>query len=128
MSGVQNYRSGRTELVGRRRLKLSLIESTVDWIEGSKNPETCALCARKFGCYFGSRVSVSLPSQYQFPALDSILGIMISWGAKFHVLIPTTVRRRKDLLYPFVELIGKRYQVLGGIELRMLQFGWLRVE
>ena len=115
-SGVQGYQGIRTELVGRRCIKLTLIESTVDWIEGSKNVETCALCARKLWCQFVSRVSVSLPGQCQPPALDSTVGIVISQGAKFDVLILMTIRRRKDLLYPFVKFLGKRCQVLGGIE------------
>ena len=41
--------STRTELTRRRCLKLSMTESTIDWIEGSKNLETCALGAGKFG-------------------------------------------------------------------------------
>ena len=109
--------------MGRRRLKLSLIESTVDWIEGSKNPETCALCARSSGYQFVSKVSVSLPGQCQLPALDSTPGIVISRGAKFDVLIPMTIQSRKDLLHPFVELLRKRCQVLSGVEFRILQFG-----
>ena len=45
-------------LVGSRWVKLSLIESTVDWIEGSKNSETSALCTKKFGCQFMNSVGV----------------------------------------------------------------------
>ena len=53
----------RTELVGRRRLKLSLMESTVDWIDGSKNPETSTLYARMSQRQFTHRLSASVPSQ-----------------------------------------------------------------
>ena len=34
----------RTEFMERISVKFSLIESTVDRIEGSKNPATCFLC------------------------------------------------------------------------------------
>ena len=47
-SGVQQYSRTRTEFVGSRSVKLSLMESTVDWIDGSKNSETSALCTRRF--------------------------------------------------------------------------------
>jgi len=114
--------------MGRRFLKLSLTESTVDWIEGSKNPETCALCARKFGCQLVGGVSVSVPGQCQPPSLDSTLSIMVSGGAEFDVLIRTTIRHRKDPLYPFVKPLGKRFQVFGGFEFGRLQFVWLRIE
>ena len=70
----------------RRSLKLSLTESTVDRIEGSKNPETCVLCAGEYGRQFVNGVKVSLPSERQPPGLDSILGIIISKGAKFDIL------------------------------------------
>ena len=38
-----------TEFGVRCCLKLSLIVSTVDWIEGSKNAETCALYGSRLG-------------------------------------------------------------------------------
>ena len=46
-SGGQN---ARTELVARRWLKLSLIEFTVDWIEGPKNSAICVLNVQKVRC------------------------------------------------------------------------------
>jgi hypothetical protein len=73
--------------VGRRRLKLPLIVFAVDRIEGSKNPETCALYARMSRRRFINRVNVGLPSERQLPAPDSTAGIIVSWGAKFDVLI-----------------------------------------
>ena len=39
--GISN---SRTEFMERISVKFSLTESTVDWIEGSKNPATCFLC------------------------------------------------------------------------------------
>ena len=62
-SGVQEYSRTRTEFVGSRSVKLSLMESTVDWIEGSKNVETCALYARMSQYQFINKVGVNLPSQ-----------------------------------------------------------------
>ena len=57
MSGVQEYSRTRTEFVGSRSVKLSLMESTVDWIDGSKNSETSALCTRRFWSRFTDSVS-----------------------------------------------------------------------
>ena len=51
----------RTEPRARRRLKSSLIDSTVVRMEGSKNPATCALCARRFRCRFFNIMSTVLP-------------------------------------------------------------------
>ena len=118
---VQEYQRTRTELVGRRRLKLSLIESTVDWIEGSKNTETCALYARKFQHRHIVGASVSLPSQRQPPGPDSIFGIIVSRGAKFDILVRITVRSRKDLFHPLVKLLGKSCEVARGVEFGVLQ-------
>ena len=59
----------RTEVMERRRLKLSLMESTMDWIEGSKNVETCALCARMSWRKFINRVVWVYPVNINFPAL-----------------------------------------------------------
>jgi len=114
--------------MGRRRLKLFLIESTVDWIEGSKNLETCALDARKFGCKFGNRMGINLPGQCQPPGLDSTVGIVVSWGAKLDIMIRLTVRSRKGLLNTVIKPQGKRCQVIGGVEFGILQLGWLWVE
>ena len=80
-------RSIRTDFVGRRRLKLSLIVSTVDRIEGSKDAATCALYAKMSRRGFINRVNVSLPSQRYFPGLDSVVGIIVSRRTKFDVLI-----------------------------------------
>ena len=126
-SSIHEYQSVRTELMGRRRLKLSLIESTVDWIEGSKNPETCALCARMSRRKFVQKVSANLPSQCQLSGLDSTAGIIISRRAKLDILVRMAIRNRKDLLYPSVKLLGKCCQVLGGVEFRILQLLWLRL-
>ena len=115
----------RTDLVGRRCLKLSLIEFTVDWIEGSKNSETCALRARMSRSRFINKVSVNLPSQRYPPGLDSVVEIVVSRRTKFDVLICTATRGRKDLLHPFVELLGERCQVLGVVEFRIRQLLWL---
>ena len=92
-----------------------------------KNSETSALCTSKFGCQIISSVSLDLPSQSQPPGPDSAAGITISRGAKFDVLICVAIRHRKDLLHPFIEPLGKRFQVLGGVEFRMFQFLWLRL-
>ena len=51
----------RTEPRARRRLKSSLIDVTMDRMEGSKNSATCALCARRFRCRFVNRISTGLP-------------------------------------------------------------------
>ena len=69
---------------------------------------------------FINRVSVSLPGQRYSPSLDSIVGVIVSRRAKFDVLIRTTIRNRKDLLRPFVELLGKRRQVFGSVEFGIL--------
>ena len=103
------------------------MESTVVWIEGSKNAETCALYAREFGCGFADIMSVSLPCQRQLSGLDSALGIVISWGAEFDELILMAIRSRKDLLQPFVELLGKFCNIVGGVEFGVLQLLWLWV-
>jgi len=114
--------------MGSRRLKLSLTESMVDWIEGSKDLETCALNARKFGCGFINRTSASLPGQRQPPEPNSTVGIIVSRGAKFDIVIRTTIRSREGLLDTFVEPLGKRCQVFGGVEFGILELFWLRVE
>jgi len=121
-------RSIRTDFVGSRRLKLSLIVSTVDRIEGSKDAATCALYAKMSRRRFINRVSMSLPSQSYFPGLDSVVGIIVSRRAKFNVLICMAIRSRKDLLHPFVELPGKSCQVLRGVEFGIFQLLWLWVE
>jgi len=105
--------------VGSRRLKLSLIQSTVDWIEGSKHSETCALYARMSQRQFINRVSMSSPSQSYPPGLDSVVGIIVSRKSKFDVLICTAIRSREDPLHPFVELLGERCQVLRVVEFRV---------
>ena len=108
-------------MIGRRRLKLSLMESTVVWTEGSKNAETCALYTRKFECGFTDVVNVSSPSQRQLPGLDSTLGIIISWGAEFDELIFMAIRSRKNHLQPFVKLLGKFCNIVGGVEFGVFQ-------
>ena len=80
--------------------------STMDWIEGSKNSETCGLYARKFRCQFSNEMSASLPGQRQPPGLYSILGIIIPGRAKFDVL--SCLVTRKDPLDSFIEFLGKR--------------------
>ena len=79
---------------------------TVDWIEGSKKPETSVLYACGFGWQFISRVNKSLPSQRQPPGLDSARRVIIPRGAKLDVLSHLVIR--EDSLYPFIELLGKR--------------------
>ena len=69
---------------------------------------------------FVHSVSASLPSKRQLPAIDPIGGIMVFRGAKFDVLIRTTIRNRKHLLYLFVELPGKRFQFPGVVESGLL--------
>ena len=49
-----------------------------------------------------------LPCQHQLPGSDPIVGIIVSRGAKFDVLVRMTIRNRKDLFYAFVEFLGKR--------------------
>ena len=70
-------------------------------------------------CQIIHKVSTNPPSQRQLPATDSVVGIVVSRGAKFDVLIPTTVR--KDLLHPFVERLGKRFQVFVVVEFGISQ-------
>jgi hypothetical protein len=113
---VQGYQSGRTELLGRRRLKLSLMESAVDWIEGSKNFATSALYTGVCGRRRIGGASVSLPCQRQPSSPDPIVGIIVSWGTKSDVLVRGAVRNRKDLLHPLVEPLGKRREVFWGVE------------
>jgi len=69
---------------------------------------------------FVNGVGASLPSQRQPPSPDSVVWIVVSRGAKLDILIRDVVRHRKDLLYTFVELLGKRFQVLRGIEFGIL--------
>ena len=71
---------------------------------------------------------MNLPSQRQPPGFDSAVRVIISRGAKFNELIRQGIRARKDLLYAFVELLGKRCQIFGGVEFGILQLVWLRVE
>ena len=72
------------------------MQSTVDWIEGSKNPETCELYEWEFGCKFVNRVSENLPSQHELPGLDSILGVVIPRRTKLDILSRLIIR--KDFL------------------------------
>ena len=104
------------------------MESTVVWIEGSKSAETCALYARMFRHQFINTVRVNLPSQQQLPGLYSTFRIIISRGAKLDILVLMAAQWRKYFLQPFVELLGKCCQILGGVEFGMLQLLWLRVE
>jgi len=79
-------------------------------------------------CQIINGVSVSLPSQRQPPSSDPTVWIVVSWRAKFDVLICVAIRNRKDLFYAFVEPLGKCSQVLGGVEFGILQLLWLLVE
>ena len=106
-NGAKEYQNIRTELIVRRCLKLSLIESTVDWIEGSKNPETCVLYAYWFRGRFVGEVCTGLPGQCQPPSFDSTTRIVIPRGAEFDVLSSLIIR--KDLLHSSVESLGKRF-------------------
>ena len=81
-----------------------------------------------YRCQIVNGVSVSLPSQRQSPSPDPTVGIVVSWRAEFDVLICVAIRNRKDLLYAFIEPLGKSSQVLGGVEFGMLQLIWLLVE
>ena len=72
-----------------------------------------------------NRTSTSLPGQSQSTGLDSTVGITILRGAKFDVLSYLVVR--KNLLYPIIEPLGKRFQVPWSIESRAPQPPWLRV-
>ena len=125
-SDAQEYQSTRTELIVRRCLKLSLIESTVDWIEGSKNPETCVLYPQRFRGRFVGKAGTGIPSQHQPPGLDSIVGIIIPRGTKFEILRRLIIR--KDLLHPSVESLGEFFQILGSVESRTPQHPWLWVQ
>ena len=115
----------RTEPLARRRLKSSLIDVTIVRMEGSKNPATCALCARRLRCRFVGGTSTDLPGQHQPPGPYSILGIFIPCGAKFDVL--RLLVARKDPLHPFVESLAERCQVLGGVEFGTPQLPWLQI-
>jgi len=84
------------------------------------------LCAREFGWQLAEIMSTGLPSQCQFPGLDSTLDVIIPRGTEFDVLSPLVVE--KDSLHPFVELLRKRCQVLRGVEFRTPQLLWLWVE
>ena len=90
--------------------------------------ETCALYAGMSRYQIINGVSASLPSQRQPPGSDPAVGIIVSWGTKFDVLIRVAIRNRKDLLYAIIEPLGKCCQVFGGVELGMLQLLWLWVE
>ena len=81
-----------------------------------------------FGHQLINAVSVGLPSQRQLPGLDSALGIIISRGAEFDVLILAVIRSRKNLLHPHVEFLGKLCEVFEGVEFGIFQHLWLRVE
>jgi hypothetical protein len=72
-------------------------------------------------------MSISLPGQCQSPRLDSTAGIVVSQGAKFDEFIRITIRHRKHLLQPVIEPLGKRCQVLGGVEFGILQLLWPRL-
>ena len=72
-----------------------------------------------FRGWFIAKVSTGLPSQRQPPGLDSTARIVIPRGAKFDVLSRLVIR--KDLLYPSVKSLGKRFQVLGHVESGTLQ-------
>ena len=47
------------------------MESTVDWIEGSKNLATCLLWAREFGSQFANKRAQTYPVNVNLPALIS---------------------------------------------------------
>jgi len=68
---------------------------------------------------FINGVGVNLPSQRYPPSLDSAVDIVVSRRTKFDVLICMAIRGRKDLLHPFVELLGERCQVIGVVEFRI---------
>jgi len=70
-------------------------------------------------CQIIHRVSANLPSQRQLATTDSVVGIVVSRGAKFDVLIPTTIG--KYLLHSFVERLGKRFQVFVVVEFGISQ-------
>ena len=66
-----------------------------------------------------------LPSQHHPPGPDPIVWVVIPLGAKFDVLGSLVIR--KDLLYTFIELLGKRCQALRGAELGTLELPWLPI-
>jgi len=72
-----------------------------------------------------NRAGTRLPSQRQPPGSDSKVCIVIPLCAKFDVLRCLVIR--KDPLHSFVELLGKRCQVIGGIEFRTPQLLCLQV-
>ena len=74
---------------------------------------------RRFRVRLIDGVGTRLPSQRQSPGLDSTVGVIVPRGAKFDVLSRLVVR--KYLLYPFVKPLGKRVQILGGVESRTPQ-------
>ena len=69
---------------------------------------------------------MGLPSQRQFPTRNPAPGVIIPRGAKFDVLKRLIIR--EDLLYPFVEPLGKCRQVLGGVEPGTIELLWWRIE
>ena len=98
------------------------MESTVDWIEGSKNSATSPLYTGVCGRRRIGGVSMSLPCQRQPSSHDPIVGVTVSWGTKSDVLFRGAIRRRKDPLHPLVELLGKQRQIFWGVEPGELQF------
>ena len=72
----QNILNQLTESKERISAKFSPIESTVDWMEGSKNPETWYLCVR--GCkwkeYGLEGWLPDYPESINFPALTPFFG------------------------------------------------------
>jgi len=115
----------RTEPRARRWLKSSLIDATVDRMEGSKNPEICVLHARRFRHRFANGTGTGLPSQHQPPSPYSTLGIVIPCRAKFDIL--RRLVTRKDPLHPFVELSGEIFQVPEGVEFGIPPQLWSRI-
>ena len=60
----------RTKSIESIPVKFSRMESTVDWIEGSKNSDTCFLRAQGYGMRFRRRGwSMHYPSTISFPIL-----------------------------------------------------------
>ena len=102
----------------------ALSEVAPDTVHGRLNRgfeelTNCALYARTSQRQFINRLSVNLPSQRYPPNFDFIVEIVVSRRTKFDVLIRTAIRSRKDLLHPFVKLLGERCQVLGVVEFRI---------
>ena len=97
------------------------MESTVDWIEGSKNFATSALYTEVCGRQHTGGVSMSLPCQRQPSSHDPTVDVVVSWGTKSDVLVRGAVRRRKDPLHPPVELLGKQRQIFWGVKSGELQ-------